>query len=211
MKKVCSCEDGFKRKIDLRARGMSGFRILDAGCGDGKHSLPFCINNTLIGLDAYSKPTIKHENFQFITGDVTNLPFKNEVFDVVISFDVIEHIQNDVLFLDEIYRVLKHEGLVLLGTPNRNRFSNKIRILLGKKIEYPLNLGTSKDTIPCVHIREYELRELQNLFKNGGFSQIKVMPFWFGLRIGKFDVGIVKPPKLLNKYVQYLFVEAKKC
>ena len=40
-------------------------------------------------------------------------------YDCIVSFQVIEHIQNDVLYLKELHRVLKPGGIALLTTPNR--------------------------------------------------------------------------------------------
>ncbi|MFX0022573.1 MAG: class I SAM-dependent methyltransferase, partial [Candidatus Hermodarchaeota archaeon] len=47
------------------------------------------------------------------------LPFDNSFFDIVISFDVFEHISNSDKHLQEIKRVLKPGGYYLLGTPNK--------------------------------------------------------------------------------------------
>jgi ubiquinone/menaquinone biosynthesis C-methylase UbiE len=47
-----------------------------------------------------------------------NLPFRNNVFDVVLALDVIEHLCNPVQFLNEIYRTMKEGGVLLLTTDN---------------------------------------------------------------------------------------------
>ena len=50
-----------------------------------------------------------------------NLRFENNEFDLVYSFHVLEHISNPVKAISEMNRVLKDNGYLLMGTPNRNR------------------------------------------------------------------------------------------
>jgi 2-polyprenyl-3-methyl-5-hydroxy-6-metoxy-1,4-benzoquinol methylase len=64
-----------------------------------------------------------------------------DTYDVVVSFQVIEHIENDVLFLKEIHRVLKPGGIALISTPNRK-------------------MSLSRNPW---HIREYLAKELKDL------------------------------------------------
>ncbi len=66
---------------------------------------------------------------------------EDNAYDCVVSFQVIEHIQDDVLYLKEIHRVLKPGGVALLTTPNRK-------------------LSLSRNPW---HIREYLAEELKNI------------------------------------------------
>ena len=59
------------------------------------------------------------ENVEFIEGVVPPLPFADESFDCVVSFQVIEHIKRDKEFVREVYRVLKKGGKFIVSTPNR--------------------------------------------------------------------------------------------
>src|SRR5690606_22611315 len=62
----------------------------------------------------------KHPQSSFY---VSNIPpfhdLGNDTYDSVVSFQVIEHIRDDLFFLQEIHRVLKPGGIALLTTPNR--------------------------------------------------------------------------------------------
>jgi len=103
--------------------------VLDFGSGDGYGAnllSKYC--NSIIGIDISSNVIEKASNkykcpnlsFKKINDiNTSKLPFKNESFDVVTSFQVIEHIDNTEKYLDEIYRVLKDEGVFILSTPNR--------------------------------------------------------------------------------------------
>ncbi|MEM7212493.1 MAG: class I SAM-dependent methyltransferase, partial [Pseudomonadota bacterium] len=60
------------------------------------------------------------ENLSFQSGDATQpLAFDTDSFDVVVSFETIEHIQEQDAFLSEIRRVLKPEGIFFVSTPDR--------------------------------------------------------------------------------------------
>ena len=54
----------------------------------------------------------------FVCADVTGLPFEPESFDAVTMFDVLEHVENDLLALTEAWRVLRPGGALLVTTPN---------------------------------------------------------------------------------------------
>jgi ubiquinone/menaquinone biosynthesis C-methylase UbiE len=58
----------------------------------------------------------------FVRGDCQNLPFKNQAFDLLTSFEVIEHIDNQNSFLKEASRVLNQNGMLILSTPIRQDF-----------------------------------------------------------------------------------------
>lgn len=131
------------------------------------------------------------------------MPFANNIFDYVVSFDVIEHIESDTVFLSEARRVLKKEGRIFLETPNRERLSHKLMKLIGKPAQYPLVLGDD-----CIHVREYTKKELEERFQEAGFQDISVRPTWVGLRLKVIDIGLTKFPRWLNPIVQCWFIEA---
>lgn len=99
--------------------------ILDAGCGVGYGSYFLSqISHHVVGIDisleaiTYATSKYHKQNLHFLIADVTNLPFGNESFDVVCSFEVIEHIQDYRKYLHEITRVLMSDGFLILSTPN---------------------------------------------------------------------------------------------
>lgn len=184
---------------------------MDTGCGPGYPTQilqNYC--SSIIGIDIadasqnisfqFDKSNIS-ETLSFLSGDATCLPFKNNCFDTVVSFDVIEHIENDLVYLKEIRRVMKNDAKLLLETPNVNRLSNKIREVF-HPIEYPLLLGDG-----CIHVREYSHEALLKLLVSAGFRNINIKGPWLGLP-GRFEFGLHKFPKFFEKYAQYWFVEA---
>ena len=89
---------------------LTNKKILDIGGGDGAFT-EVCKKNNIdsINLDA-GKNNINFEN--------DKLPFKDNNFDAVTAFALIEHISNINFLLHEIKRVLKPGGLVIVTTPN---------------------------------------------------------------------------------------------
>lgn len=107
-------------------------RILDMGCGDGVllYLLSKNIKKTnieLYGVDlsdiAIKTAINKFENknvknkFFFYEESVYNTSFKDEMFDIIISSDVIEHLNEPETFLKEVNRLLKTKGFLIVGTP----------------------------------------------------------------------------------------------
>jgi ubiquinone/menaquinone biosynthesis C-methylase UbiE len=94
-------------------------RVLDLACGEGYGS--FLISGAakqVIGVDvsdvavrhATTKYAKKHGNLKFQKCSATNLPFQDGSFDVVVSFETIEHLAEQMQMVAEIRRVLSPQG-----------------------------------------------------------------------------------------------------
>lgn len=101
--------------------------VLDLACGTGYGSHYLAgqgAENTIgsdISFDAinYARKTYNAANLQFVLADATKMPFNGDSFDVITSFETIEHIKLYNLYLSECRRVLKKDGLFLCSTPNK--------------------------------------------------------------------------------------------
>ena len=95
--------------------------IIDIGCGTGGNMLLLNDFGKVSGLD-FSEEALKFaskNNFESLTlGDATKLLFENESFDLATALDVLEHIPNDILAIQEAFRVLKSGGLFLITVPS---------------------------------------------------------------------------------------------
>lgn len=99
--------------------------VLEVGCGEGRGvDILIRQSQSFTAVDKIES-VIKSLAAKFPQGTFLsmNIPplgsLKEDTYDFVVSFQVIEHIQNDELFLREIHRVLKPGGMALLTTPNR--------------------------------------------------------------------------------------------
>jgi 2-polyprenyl-3-methyl-5-hydroxy-6-metoxy-1,4-benzoquinol methylase len=103
----------------------TSLRVLDIACGSGFGSDFIArLGNIVVGGDL-SKETIEdckarfqRTNIEFEVIDGTAIPFSDETFDAVISFETIEHTTDYQKMLNEFKRVVKKEGLIILSTPN---------------------------------------------------------------------------------------------
>ena len=121
------CRSLIKEYNELKG-SRSNNTILDLGCSVGHYAT--CLSEMgfdVCGLDilpeliaeANKKSTgAKHKPF-FVVGAGESLPFKDDSFDLVIAPSVLEHVRYWKLTIAEIYRVLKHEGLVFISTTNK--------------------------------------------------------------------------------------------
>lgn len=99
--------------------------VLEVGCGEGR-GVGLLMENarTFTAVDKI-QPVIEKLQKEFPSGTFRsmNIPplhgLDDNVYDAVFSFQVIEHIQDDFLYLKEIHRVMKPGAVVLITTPNR--------------------------------------------------------------------------------------------
>lgn len=210
------CFIAYKKKVNEFAKTIRNSKVLDIGCATGEHTKLFVRNNNkVVGIDIIDnryktdfKQRANYDNFQFVLiREGKKLPFKDSTFDVVVSLDVIEHIENDLNFVKEIKRILRHKGTVFVATPNRNRLSIILQRFLGKKFTFPLVI--QEEGLPgagSIHFREYIARELISLFQHEGFENVFVDHVWFGLR-GRINVGVNN--FILREISQCLFLKGE--
>lgn len=138
-------------------------RILDLGCGEGYGAQILASAARMVVAADYSSETVLHaarkyagENLVFVVCDAQRLPFRPDVFDMVVSFEVIEHLASVSRYLEEVRRVLTQTGLCLLSTPNR-----LLRLLPFQK---PWNR---------FHLREYDFKGFAKALEEQ-FRQVRV-------------------------------------
>jgi ubiquinone/menaquinone biosynthesis C-methylase UbiE len=108
---------------------ITGKKVLDTGCGLGYGAdYMSAYAAEVVGID-YDNETIEQnrktyadkKNISFVQGSIPPLPFPDNSFDVVTSFQFIEHIHHRKEFIKECLRVVKPGGQVLITTPNIKR------------------------------------------------------------------------------------------
>ena len=116
----------------LAARWCVNKRTLDAACGEGYGSAMLSMSATSVeGVDI-SQQAIRHAKqryghlpgVEFQVADCTKLPFGDEEFDRVVSFETLEHLAEHDELLAEFKRVLKPEGCLILSSPDKATYSD---------------------------------------------------------------------------------------
>ena len=144
--------------------------ILDLGSGAGVFTrLCQRLGYEVISLD-YSMDMLRYSKVNGVCGDGCRLPFRNNLFDIVLCLDVIEHVYKPFSLLKETYRVLKPGGKIILSTDNITPQSKLTSILT-------LNIKNRiRHNLESTHIREYTPQELITYLKK--FFKVKrIIPY----------------------------------
>src|SRR5688572_21669855 len=109
--------------------------VLDIACGEGygtnmladKADHIHAVDINANAIEHASKVYGTKKNISFTTGSVENIPLPDKSVDVIVSFETIEHINEEIQkkFLVEAKRVLKPGGLMILSTPDKKNYSDR--------------------------------------------------------------------------------------
>jgi ubiquinone/menaquinone biosynthesis C-methylase UbiE len=144
-----------------------GKRVLDIPSGEGYGShLLADVAESVVGIDiapdavAHASEKYRRDNLSYLAASGTKVPLPDASFDLIVSFEMIEHIHEQDAFLDEVNRLLKPDGVFLISSPNRVEYTEKT----GYKNEF--------------HVRELDKDELREKLYRYWPHQL-----WFGQRL----------------------------
>ncbi|MDO8869860.1 MAG: class I SAM-dependent methyltransferase [Methanobacteriaceae archaeon] len=156
--------EGYKKLIsklvlDLPLNG----KILDVGCGKANylkniHELRPDLQLYGIDIGDMNSSIPSFINFQKASGD--NIPFENNMFDLLVCFHVIEHLLNPYDFMIEFHRVVKSNGLLYIEMPYyKTAFIPE---------------GNANFWSEPTHIRPYNYYSVERLLKENGFLKLEI-------------------------------------
>jgi len=159
--------------------------VLDIACGEGYGSAMLSnFANQVFGVDI-SEETINHaqskyqkDNIEFKVGSCSEIPLKDSSIDIVVSFETIEHHDQHEAMMNEVKRILKPGGLLIISSPDKHEYSD----VPGGKNAY--------------HIKELYYDEFKSLLK-AHFRNVNI----YGQRV-IFGSGIF-PAKGQNRMFSY--------
>lgn len=160
------------RRLADRCRGRD---VLEAGCGEGYGAdLLAEVATRVVGLD-YDESAVAHVRARYPRvdirhGNLAELPLESASLDVVVNFQVIEHLWDQGQFVAECHRVLRPGGLLMMSTPNRITFS------------------PGRDTpVNPFHTRELDAAELTELLESAGFELESMLGVHHSARLAALD------------------------
>ena len=197
--------------------------IVDAGCGGGRATVEIIrkfegilsIEN-FYAIDIEPPLSVKElrTNISIIKHDFNqyNLPLHDGSVDIVYSIETIEHVVNPDIFIKEINRILKPNGLVILTTPNLLAWYNRILVLFGSlPIHYEISKNKKYGRFKYIskgevvgHIRVFSTKALKEMLEDNSFKilQIKGLrfiysPWWLSF----FDNIFKKIPSFASTFL----------
>ncbi|GAB93992.1 class I SAM-dependent methyltransferase [Gordonia rhizosphera] len=153
----------------------AGRHLLEAGSGEGYGAAMLRAVARSVTCVDYDESAVAHTRRTYPDlvvhrGNLIDLPLADGSVDVVVNFQVIEHLWDQGRFIDECRRVLRPGGELLISTPNRITFSP------GR--DSPLN---------PFHTRELTATELTDLLVVGGFAVSTMLGVHHGPRLARLD------------------------
>lgn len=170
--------------LDSLVPSLDNPKILDLGCGEGHITaqiLKKFPHAEVSGLD-YSISAIQYahqhfKNIDFVVGDACDLPYSDNYFDIVVCNNMWEHVGDPLIILEQIRKVVKPLGYLLISTPSRYRFKNLARVLMGKPVQL----------LSKFHVTEYTVGQIKEQLSFGKFKVTNV-----------YSVPIKHPNKILD-------------
>jgi len=151
--------------------------ILNVGCGGRPHDKASYFGDVRIDIRHFAPVTMLM--------DAHSLGFRDEVFDRIVCFEALEHLDSPVKALKEFRRILKDEGDVVISVPNVWYWRRLLRFLIKK--QKALNENPYKD-----HRYAWDVFEFCGLAYNAGFRVTNAKWLdWYPK--GKLKLGILEP------------------
>lgn len=164
-------------------------RVADIGCRSGGQAAYYQAQagiKEMHGFEIGPLPLIEAKKkglqvHEWISG-VSPCPVSDNFFDAIIAGDLIEHLLDTDVFLEELVRVIKPEGYLLITTPNIAWWWNRIRLLIGK---VPGNIGSvsfnhARDiAVDKKHLRVSVNSEWQYLFEQYGLEVVSTKGYFY--------------------------------
>lgn len=117
----------------LAANWVAGLKVLDAACGEGYgSSLLAARASEVTGIDvaaeaiAHAQARYLAQNLEFLCADCCAIPLADKSFDCIVSFETLEHLENQQALMTEFRRLLKPTGFLIISSPDKAVYTDKM-------------------------------------------------------------------------------------
>lgn len=174
---------GIKCKFDLLKENLNlskNFKkAIDIGCSG--NSFLYLFNNEIHKsfFDLANLPLKQFcsKSYSYpVCGDMLQLPYRDNSFDLVCALDVLEHIKDDQIAVSEISRILKKKGIAVITVPHKRKYYTYQDRLIG-------------------HYRRYEINQVKELFKKYKLRVVKIFGI-YGQLMRIADIQSTNPKRI---------------
>lgn len=163
-----------------------GLRFLDIGIGNASQTEFFARHSKYtFGIDLQEARLAEFRsdfmrrglsNIHFLNGNAESLPFDRNIFDFVTCFEVLEHVENQKKTLEEIIRVLRPGGAIILSVPHRwwifETHGANLPLLPWNRFPF-FSWLPKKIHDRWAHARIYTRKEIRELLLSAGFVEVR--------------------------------------
>ncbi len=187
----------FKKRLTIALEYLQSItpsNHLDIGCGNGKF-IDIIQNSdlnikSLSAMDTNKNVVTLNDTFKncsFFQSDILNSQIKNNEFDSVSCLDVLEHIKEIDKAIEEIKRILKPEGYLIVSGP--------VESVLYKSLRYLIKGTYSEETGPGAGVHYYNIMQLDKTILKNGFEIIKMQKIPFFKPFDLFHIVLYRMKK----------------
>lgn len=153
----------------LRYPDKTRVKVVDIGCGPGHLTgqiKDLGVDVEGADLSDNSLEILKKKSLKGKKVDLEDtFPYKDSTFDVVVASEIIEHIIRTEFFLDELIRICKPGGILIITTPNVASLARRLMLLFGVNpyLEYKLYGGAG-------HVRYFTFKNMRSFLTEHGLK-----------------------------------------
>lgn len=200
---------------------LKGINVIDIGCGSGRYSAIVAKLGVqyVIGIEINHKRLKDAKdrfgkicNIYFICASAEKLPIKNQTLNLTLMIDVIEHVNNQHKTLNEANRILKSNGKIFIGAPNKfYPFDLHGMTILGVHVNNVLGIPflswlphSIRQLVKCKRV--YSQKDLVYLLKEHGFLTVLIDYMMPPLESVKCSINLKYAIRRTFKILENLFL-----
>lgn len=175
----------WENRLDKLMRFRSGGRLLDIGCGEGLFLQLAKESGWQVSGTEISSYAARHASnglgVDIFCGELFGAGFVGDLFDVATMWHVLEHVKDPRAYLEEVRRILRPDGLLVLAVPNVNNLVMRMVYRIVKRRRLRLFSKEEKE----VHLYHFSAETIKDYLEKADFECVRLAP----------DYGIIEQSK----------------